>query len=115
MTTIETLFLLLIGHAVADFALQTEWIAHNKNRWNVPKGYDPKLHGAQQVIWPYVLSAHALIHAGAVYAVTQRADLAFIELVSHWIIDFLKCEKAYGIHADQALHVLFKVFYLFFL
>jgi len=106
----ETLFLLIIGHAFADYAFQTDWIAKNKNRHNpAPMGYDPKLHGAMQAIWPYVLSAHALIHAGLVYIILGRIDLAFYEFVIHWIIDFGKCERWYGIHVDQALHILCKL------
>lgn len=108
----KELFLLLIGHAFADFGLQTEWIANNKNRHNIPKGYNPKLHGKLQTIWPYVLSSHALIHAGFVYLITGNIIYAYMEFIFHWIIDFGKCEKWYGIHTDQALHILTKLFYL---
>lgn len=72
VSQLEMFFLLLIGHAVADFCLQTDWIARSKNRHAVPAGYDPKLHGPQQTIWPYVLSAHALTHGGAVYVDRKR-------------------------------------------
>lgn len=105
----EILLKLLIGHALADFALQTDWIANNKSRHAVPKGYNPALHGAMQTIWPYVMSAHALIHAGAVLWATGSPVLAGCEAVAHWVIDFGKCERWYGIHADQAMHFGFKV------
>jgi hypothetical protein len=103
------LFLMLVGHAVADYALQSDFMATNKNRNAVPKGYDPARHGPMQTIWPYVLSAHALIHGGMVYLVTGSIALAVAETVSHWVIDFGKCEKWYGIHTDQWAHIYFKV------
>jgi hypothetical protein len=34
-----------------------------------------------------------------------------LECVSHWLIDFGKCERNYSLHVDQSLHMLFKVLY----
>ena len=34
---------------------------------------------------------------------------AVAESVAHWLIDHGKCQKLYGIHLDQGLHVLCKV------
>lgn len=105
-----TLFQLLCGHALADFALQSDWVAKNKNRHAaVPAGYDPALHGPMQTVWPYVLTAHALLHGGLVTVATGSAALGVCETVAHWLIDFGKCEKWYGIHADQAMHLGCKV------
>ena len=112
---LKLLFELLCGHAIADYALQSEFIANNKNRHMIPKGYDPKLHGPKQTIWPYVLTAHALIHGVLVLLITNNLYLGMIETLSHWIIDFGKCEKKYGIHTDQWLHIGFKISYIFFL
>lgn len=106
-------FKLLCGHAIADFCLQTEFIATNKNRNAIPKGYDPKLHGPQQTIWPYVLTAHALTHGVFVGAITGNWYLAMAETTAHWLIDFGKCEKRYGIHTDQGLHILSKLLWCF--
>lgn len=105
MSALELVFRLLCGHALADFALQTEWIARNKNRHAVPMGYDPALHGPKQSIWPYVLSAHALIHGLAVFLATGSYILGAAESVVHWLIDFGKCERWYGVHLDQAMHL----------
>ena len=102
-------FALLIGHAFADFVFQTEFIANNKNRHSVPKGYDPKLHGKIQTIWPYVLTSHALVHGGIVWAITGNVWLGLAETICHWLIDFGKCEKWYGIHQDQFAHIVCKV------
>jgi hypothetical protein len=98
-------FKLLCGHALADFALQSEWMAKAKNRHAVSPGYDEKLHGPKQAVWPYVLSAHALLHGLAVFWATGSVVLGIAETAAHWLIDFGKCERWYGIHADQAAHL----------
>ncbi len=103
------LFLMLCGHAVADFMLQHPWVAQSKNRHSAPAGYDPKLHGPKQAIWPYVLTAHALTHGAMVYLATGSTALGVAETAAHWAIDFGKCERWYGIHTDQWLHIGFKV------
>ena len=103
----ELLFQLLIGHAGADFGLQSDAMARGKNRHlppaDVPPGQTP------MTMWPYWLTSHALIHAGAVWVVTGRPELAAVEMAAHWLIDFAKCENWTGIHVDQALHVACKV------
>jgi len=107
------LFWLLVGHALADFALQSEWMAKAKNRNSgttlsyIPPGQTP------QIVWPFVLSAHALIHGGVVAVATGIWWLGALETGAHWAIDFGKCENHYGIYADQALHVGCKVLWLF--
>lgn len=102
---IETVFALLIGHALADFALQSDAMAKGKNRHNrttPPPGatYTP--------CWLYWLSSHALIHGGVVWAVTGNVYLGVAETALHWLIDFAKCENRISVHTDQALHVWLK-------
>ncbi len=104
-------FALLIGHALADFPLQGEFIALGKNR-HVPApmladGDKPPKH-----LWVYLMTAHALIHAGFVWVITGSAILAVAELIIHWIIDAAKCEGKTSFGTDQGLHVLTKVAYL---
>lgn len=106
-------FKLLIGHAFADFVFQTEYIARNKNRHAMPLGYEPKLHGPKQTIWPYVLTSHALVHGGIVWLITGSIWFGLAETILHWAIDFGKCEKWYGIHQDQAAHLTCKLIYCF--
>ncbi|HEY2909496.1 MAG TPA: DUF3307 domain-containing protein [Gemmataceae bacterium] len=104
------LFYLLAGHALMDFALQTEPMAVCKcRRANHPL--------QQSVPWFYWLTAHALLHGAIVGVIIQWSTgnaglavaFAIAEFVVHWFIDFGKCEKLYGIHVDQALHVLCKL------
>jgi hypothetical protein len=92
-------FYLLLGHFVADYPLQTRFLAMHKNR-NLPN--------PTGVPWYYVLTAHAATHAAAVAFVTGNPWLALIELVLHWWIDSCKFEGDFNIHIDQALHVLCK-------
>ena len=100
------LFWLIVGHAVADFALQSPDMAKGKNRnrtMEAPPGqkYVP--------CWPHWLTAHALIHGGAVAAATGSVWLGLAETLAHWLIDFGKCENWYGPNEDQAAHIGCKV------
>ena len=104
---LTVLFLLLVGHSVADFSLQIDTMAKGKNRHN--KTIPPP--GAKYVsCWPYWLTAHALTHGGAVYLVTGSVMLGFFETVAHWATDFCKCENWITVHEDQLIHVGCKVF-----
>jgi len=108
---LPSLFLLVIGHCVADTALQSAAMARGKSRHNpidmgrVPKGQKPLN------LWLHWLTHHALIHGGMVYLVTSRVDLALAETVLHWTIDFFKCENKFNPHVDQLLHIACKVVY----
>jgi hypothetical protein len=105
-----TLFKLLIGHALADFALQSEIMAKGKNRHNKIDKIPP---GQKYVpCWPYWLSAHALIHGGVVFLATGNVHWGVAETILHFVIDFLKCEGCTNPNTDQALHAITKLFYL---
>lgn len=101
MEVTQTLLLLLAGHAVADYPLQGEYLAIAKR----PKG-NPDL------AWPYALSAHAMIHSGAVALVTGSPILGVFEFLAHSAIDFAKCRGLIGLSADQGLHVACKVLWV---
>jgi hypothetical protein len=96
------LFWLLVGHALADYPLQTEWMVHAKNRHNLQPSSSSK---RPDLIWLHVLSAHAAIHGGMVALVTHNLFFGLAEFVLHWIIDYGKSEHWYGFHTDQLLHV----------
>jgi hypothetical protein len=97
------LWWLIAGHALADFALQSETMALGKNR---------HLSSKTGVPWPYWLGAHALIHGGVVAIILTSPILGIFETVAHWIIDFGKCDGCYSIHIDQALHAACKLLWL---
>lgn len=104
------LFAMVVGHAVADFALQGEFLSVAKNRHaslerffgssKPPKG-----------VWAHALTAHALIHTAPIWLITGSVTLALAEFVLHWAIDFAKCEGWTSFSVDQALHFACKVGY----
>jgi len=100
---IDKLFLLLAGHALADFPLQGEHISKTKSRHYIPD-YIPEGQNPTP-IWFYSLTAHALIHGLVVYLITWRLDLALYQSITHWIIDFMKCENWTTPHVDQLFHL----------
>lgn len=99
---------LLVGHAIADFWAQSDSVAKMKNRHRDPAQFAPP--GQKpQAMWFYALTAHAMMHGAAVYAVTRSLPLCLAETACHWLIDFGKCDNLYGIHVDQFLHIVCKV------
>ncbi|MCU0794647.1 MAG: DUF3307 domain-containing protein [Akkermansiaceae bacterium] len=108
---VVALFALIVGHALADFALQGEFLSLAKNRHasltrffgdaTPPKG-----------VWVHALTAHSLIHAAPVWLITGSALLAFAEVVLHWAIDFAKCEGWTSFTTDQLLHIACKVLFV---
>lgn len=103
----ELLFLLLAGHAMGDFGLQTDWIAVFKSRHATPP--DGTASKRPDLIWIHVLNAHCLIHGGLVALITGHWWLGLAEFIAHWIIDFGKGEKWFGFHTDQFLHIACKL------
>lgn len=107
MTPITTLWWLIVAHAAADYWAQSGDMARGKNRHNtpqnVPAGQVPK------ALWWHWLTAHALIHGGAVGLVTGSVTLGVAECLIHWCIDYAKCENWTGPNQDQALHLACKV------
>ncbi len=97
----EALLWMLIGHAVADYPLQGDWLSKAKN---------PSLNLVpDQVIWPMALLSHAAIHAGAVKLATGSWLLAGGEFAAHTAIDYWKCRGGLTYNGDQMLHVVCKV------
>ena len=94
-------FWMLVGHAVADYPLQGDFLAKAKNRMAPIPG----------ISWKIALGAHAMIHAGAVVLITRSYLLGLVELVLHIVIDDAKCRGITTFTEDQALHVVCKVFY----
>jgi len=101
---LDALFWLIVLHFIADYQLQSDFIAANK----VPGSYQA---------WYFVMTAHAALHGAAVaYVLNPLFGLA--EFISHWLIDTAK-SKGYmggsGIRAlwiDQSLHIALKLLWL---
>lgn len=106
METARLFALLLMGHALADFALQSDVMAKGKNRHNKTK---PPPGAKCQVCWPYWMVAHGLIHGITVYWITGTIVLGLAETVCHSLIDALKCENITNVHVDQSAHIITKL------
>ncbi len=94
-----TLFALMVGHAIADYPLQGDFLAKAKNRTAPIPG----------VPWWQALAAHALIHGGFVAAITGVWWLGVLELGVHALTDDLKCRGRLSYNQDQAVHVVCKL------
>ena len=103
---LQILFALIIAHVLFDYPLQGDFLAKYKNRHS--EGGETTTTG----LWIHCLTAHSLMHAGAVWAITGSFIIGLIELVLHWIIDFVKGEGITNIHTDQALHILCRIGYV---
>lgn len=127
---LTVLALLLLGHALADYPLQGDFLARAKNH-AVPIPGVPWVHG---LLW------HSVIHGGAVGLVTGSLLLGSLETAAHMLIDYGKCGGWYArphrlivqwfaptdctrkhfeeeaarraFHTDQALHVACKVLWV---
>lgn len=111
MLFFENIFMLIFGHALADFVLQPEAMGYGKNR-------NDKIHGKEHSlfpVWYYWLTAHALVHGGVVYLISNNIWLGVFETIAHWLTDYAKCEGWIGMHQDQGIHIGCKVGYAFFL
>lgn len=91
---INLFFWLCVGHALADYALQSDFMAMAKNS-NTELG---------RVFWPHVLTAHSLIHAGFVMLFTGVLVLALLEFAVHFITDWAKCQNKITLRQDQCIH-----------
>jgi hypothetical protein len=109
LTALQAFFALCIGHALADFPLQGEYLATGKNRRLLARLQDP---ARPEQIWFVCMSAHCLIHAGFVWIVTGSSLLALVELILHWSIDVAKCSGKTSFNQDQLMHVLCKLGYV---
>lgn len=95
---IETLFILLAAHCLADFPLQGDFLAKVKDPTrNLPE------------IWIPALFSHSMIHAGMVFLITGYLSLALVQLFTHFAIDYGKCRNWFGeslksFVIDQLLH-----------
>lgn len=88
---------LLVGHWLADYPLQGDFLSMAK---------------AKGPLRVYHLIAHAGIHAGAILLITGRVDLAVAEWVLHTIIDEMKTRNHITFAQDQVLHILCKLIWL---
>lgn len=102
MTPIEMGLLLVVGHALADYPLQGDFLSKAKNRAAPIPG----------VPWWQALGAHSVIHGGMVGLITGIWWLGVAEAVAHTLIDDAKCTGKISFSWDQALHLVCKFVWL---
>lgn len=91
------LFLMLFTHVLGDFILTTEASSRYKNQHiDRPSGVPG---------WGYWLTAHAFLHGGLIYFVTENWLIAMYIFLMHWIIDYVKCNDKINADQDQVLHI----------
>lgn len=98
-------FAFAIAHALADFPFQGEYLARMKVRTQAGNISE----------WVVALTAHSLVHAGAVWIVSGSVILGVAELCLHWIIDLGKGEGKFGYAMDQCFHLACKLIYVILL
>lgn len=100
-SSLEVFCLLVMGHFVGDFALQSDRMAVEKCR-----GKD------QTMAWQWWLTAHAAIHGFLVAVLSGVVWLGMLEWFLHALIDLGKCRHRYGLGVDQGLHLFCKILYV---
>lgn len=108
MDFIYILFLLICFHFLFDYPLQGDFIAKFKAR---------TVDGKPNEFWLHCLTAHSFMHALPILIVTGSVQLAAFMVISHWMIDFAKCENKISLNLDQFLHliVITIISFLFFI
>jgi hypothetical protein len=98
----QLFFALVIGHSVADFPLQGEFLAIGKNRRILMRLKDPT---RPPEMWVFCMAAHCLVHAGSVWLISGSVVWGVVELVLHWGLDVAKCNGRTNFAFDQMAHV----------
>jgi|SRR5271156_5963851 len=98
------LILLIMAHFVADYPLQGEFLAIQKNPWLAEdKKFAP---------WYQAMVAHCFIHAGFVFIITNNIWIGLVELIAHFITDSAKCKGRINYNQDQFIHIAWKIMYV---
>lgn len=102
---IQFFLMMVAGHYLADFPLQTEFMASTKTRIFIePAGF-------------HALTAHAFTHGLVIGLLSHNFTFAVVVGTTHWIIDFVRSSEwlisklsstkpvQFNIHLDQVLHI----------
>lgn len=93
---------LVVGHALADYPLQGDFLSRAKSRAAPIPG----------VPWWQALGAHAVIHGGFVALITGSLLLGAAETLIHAITDDAKCRGKISFNTDQAIHLACKLLWV---
>lgn len=104
----DVCFWLMVGHAIADYILQSPSLNYDKNPHKPPLN-DGTPRPSTPYLWIYAMSAHRLANAGAVALATGSVPLGIAEFVIHFGIDVARCGGRTSRIVDQGLHIACKV------
>lgn len=104
MNPVYLLFYLVAGHFVADYPLQGDTTAREKN-----PGSTTELQ--KHVPWYFWMTAHCFAHALVVAVITRSVIFTTAEFFSHFALDYAKCKNRITIHHDQVGHLMMKLLY----
>ena len=90
---------MVVGHALADYPLQGDFLSRAKNRTAPIPG----------VPWYQAMGAHVAIHGGFVWLITGLWWLGVLEALIHFATDDLKCRGRLSFNQDQGIHIACKV------
>lgn len=102
MAYTELFLMLMVGHALADYPLQGEFLSKAKNPNTAIPG----------IPWLIIMANHAAIHGGMVWFLTGSIWFGLLEFMFHGWIDTAKCRGLLTFSQDQAAHVLCKLLYI---
>ena len=94
-------FLLIAGHAVADYVLQTDRMERYKHPQQPRRAYLGP--------WWWWLLAHSLVNGIMVSLLTQNWWLGLLETKLHFWVDYAKMRHWVSTNEDQSIHVLSKL------
>ncbi len=100
MEVIDLFILMIVGHILCDFSLQSDFIA---------KG---KLGKIEHVPGWFIMGCHCFLHAASIFLITSNPFLTLGEFVAHYVIDNAKKYQVIGFLTDQFLHVYVKLIWL---
>ena len=105
MSFLDSLLSLLVGHAVADYAWQSEGMVSRKDLTKVQEAaYGP---------WWWTMLAHSLINGGMVAGITGSWAFGVAETLVHFWADTAKCLGVLTTNEDQLIHVACKFIWAF--
>ncbi len=113
LLVIVTFCLLIAGHFLVDFTLQTDTMAREKS-------YKSTSDLQKMVPWYWWLVAHASEHglaAGLIVGVMRQSLVhglatGLSETAAHFYIDWVKCSGRIDINQDQLAHAVCKVWWV---
>lgn len=99
---------LIFSHFLADYGLQTEYVALNKGKNLWPMLAHCSIN-AFIVVLSIILYGFMVTSAPLAFVFNLAVTLGCYEFVMHFIIDTLKCNNVIGYNTDQLCHIIAKI------